>query len=165
MAASAKRKFDSVSTREEWGIADAMGFHLHDSAHAARRHEATGFAFTVCRIDGRQVAVFIEPPVPAEARAGLASRKPDWLDAVVFASEISDPRAEVAVIDAQVTSSDDADLETCGFATACVAFAHGLLEAVPASCAIRFEGRSTVRVSIDFDWDSESWFGEAARDS
>jgi hypothetical protein len=165
MAASAKWKFESVSLREEWGVADATGFHLHDTdnyePHWMKRVDPVTH-FTVCRIDGRQVAVFAQTPVPAEARAELTSRKPDWLDAVVYASVISDPRAEVAVIDAQVTSSDDADLEACAFATACVAINYGLFEVVPTSYAIRFEGRSTVRVSMDFDWDSESWFGEAA---
>jgi hypothetical protein len=161
MTANAKRTFDSVSLLEEWGVADATGFHLHET----RSHAPSGFPFTVCRIHGRQLAVFVEMRIPVDARAKLASRKPDWLDAVVYASVISDPGAEVAIIDAQVASPDDADLEACAFATACVADDLGSFNVEPTSYTIRFEGRATVRVSMDFDFDSESRFGEAARDS
>jgi hypothetical protein len=158
MGSAAKRRFDSVAIGEEWGFADATGFHQNETHRYA---PSAGYPFSVCRIDGQQVAVFVEMAIPVEARAELASRKPEWLDAMVYARPISDPRAEVAVIEAHVLSPDDADLQTCAFATACVAFGAGLFEVVPKSYLVRFEGQAVVGVSMEFDDDAESWFGEA----
>ncbi|NTX29215.1 hypothetical protein HT746_19115 [Burkholderia pyrrocinia] len=154
-------KIDSVSISEEWGIADIAGFHLGQTY----RDMPSGFPFSVCRIDGRQIAVFIEMEVPVETRADLASRKPDWLSEVVYASVLSDPRAEVAVIEAHVQSPGNEGLQIRAFATACVAFGLGLFKVVPRSYLVRFEAHPPVRVSLQFDDDTESWFGEAALDS
>lgn len=152
-----RRTFDSVSIRREWGTSDAAGFHLH----AAHRDALAGFPFSVCRIDGRQVAVFVDQEVPANARADLTSRKPDWLDAVVYARMISNPRSEIALIDAHVPSLDGADLGTSAFATACVAFNYGLFAVVPNSYVVRFGPQRIVRVSMAFDDDAQSWSGES----
>jgi hypothetical protein len=157
MGSGAKKRFDSVAIGEEWGVADATGFHQNETHRYAR----SGYPFSVCRIDGRQVAVFIETVIPVEVRAELASRKPGWLDAMVYARAISDPRAEVAVIEAHVLSPDDAELQMCAFATACVAFNLGSFKVVPKSYVVRFEAQASVRVSMEFDDDAESWFGEA----
>ena len=153
-----RRDSNSVAIGEQWGVADATGFHQNET----HRFAPSGYPFSVCRIDGRQVAVFIEMAIPVEVRAELASRKPDWLDAMVYASVMSDPRAEVAIIEAHVLSPDDAELQMCAFATACVAFGLGLFKVVPKSYLVRFEGRASVRVSMEFNDDAESWFGEAA---
>lgn len=157
MGSGAKKRFNSVAIGEEWGVADAKGFHQNET----HRYAPSGYPFSVCRIDGRQVAVFIGMAIPVEVRAELASRKPDWLDAMVYARAISDPRAEVAVIEAHVLSPDDAELQMCAFATACVAFDLGSFKVVPKSYLVRFEARDSVRVSMEFDDDAESWFGEA----
>lgn len=66
-----------------------------------------------------------------------------------------------SVIEAYVPSPDDAELQICAFATACVACGLGLFEIVPRSYLVRFETRASVRVSTGFDDDGESWFGEA----
>jgi hypothetical protein len=153
----AKKTFDSVTIGEEWGVADAAGFHQRERSRSA----PSGYRFSVCRIDGRHVAVFIEMAIPGEDRAEFASRTPDWLDAMVYATAISDPRAEVAVIDAHVLSPDDADLPMCAFATACVAFNLGLFKVVPKSYLVRFGGRTAVSVRMEFDDKAESWSGEA----
>jgi hypothetical protein len=158
MKAAAKKRFDSVSLRDEWGAADESGFRLHDSCDPSR----PGFPFSVCRIAGKQVAVFVDREVPAAVRAELASRRPESLHAVVFARVISEPRAEVAVIEAHASSTDDAELEACAFAAACGAFSFGLFAVTPSRYSIRFEGCSVVAVTMDFDADSGSWFGEAA---
>ena len=165
MESDAKRRVDSVSIRdEEVGVADATGFHFYESHRDALDALAalSGFTFSVCQIDGRQVAIFIDMDVPVEARAELTSRKPDWLDAVVYARLISEPRAEIAVIDAYVAGHDDTELGTWAFATTCVAFNYGLFQIVPSSYFVRFGTRATVRVSMEFDDDAESWFGESA---
>lgn len=154
------RRFDSVSIREEWGVADATGFHLYET----HRYALSGFTFSVCRIDGRQFAIFIDMDVPVDARADLTSRKPDWLDAVVYARLISEPGAEIATIEADVPSHDAPELRACAFATACVAFNYGLFGIVPSSYLVRFGTRATVRVVMEFDDDAESWFGESAVD-
>lgn len=158
MGSGAKKTFDIVVIGEAWGVADPTGFHQTESHRYA---PPDGYPFSVCRIDGRQVAVFIEMPVPVEARAELTSRKPEWLAAIVYARAASDPGAEVAVIDAHI-EPDDAGLPICGFATACVAFNLGLFRVTPTTYLVRFEGGGTVRVSMEFDDESESWFGEAA---
>ncbi len=158
MGSGVKKRFDTVTIGDEWGVAGATGFHQTETHRAA----PPGYPFSVCRIDGRQIAVFIEMAIPVEVRAELTSLKPDWLDASVYARAISDPRAEVAVIEAHVLKTDDAELQMCAFATACVAFTLGLFTVVPKSYLVRFEGRASVRVSAEFDDDTASWFGEAA---
>jgi hypothetical protein len=161
----AKRRFDSVSIRDEnVGVADATGFHFYESHRDALVALAaqSGFTFSVCRIDGRQIAVFIDMDVPEEARADLTSRKPDWVDAVVYARLISEPRAEIAVIDACVAGYADTELGAWAFATTCVAFNYGLFQIVPSNYVVRFGTRATVHVSMEFDGDAESWFGESA---
>jgi hypothetical protein len=40
----------------------------------------------------------------------------------------------------------------------------GSFKVVPQSYLVRFDARETVRVSADFDDDSESWFGDAVPD-
>jgi hypothetical protein len=158
MGAAAERRFDSVAIGEEWGFADATGYHQNETHRYA---PPAGYPFSVCRIDGQQLAVFVEMAIPVGARAELASRKPAWLDAMVYARPISDPRAEVAVIEAHVLSPDDAELRMCAFATACVAFGLGLFMVVPKKYLVQFDGGARVRVSIEFNDDAESWFGEA----
>lgn len=145
---------------DEWGAAETAGFHLHENP----RPYAPGFPFTVSWINGRQVAVFIDVEVPVEARANLESLKPDWLDAVVYARVISDPSAELAVIEAHTTNAEDAGLHMCAFATACAASDLGLFKVERASYLVRFETRAPVCVIMGFDWDAESWFGEATVD-
>lgn len=158
MGSGVKKRFDAVAIGEAWGVADPAGFHQYESHHYP---PPDGYPFSVCRIDGRQVAVFIELRVPAEARAELASRKPEWLNGIVYAKAISDPAAQIAVIEAQVLNPDDAELQMCAFATACVAFNLGLFKVVPERYVVRFEGRASVRLSMEFDDDTETWFGEA----
>jgi hypothetical protein len=158
MGSDVKKRFDSVTIGDEWGVAGATGFHQTETHRIA----PPGYPFSVCRIDGRQIAVFIEMAIPVEVRAELASLKPDWLDTMVYARAIADPRSEVAVIEAHILKPDDAELQMCAFATACVAFNLGLFKVVPKSYLVRFEGRASVRVSMEFDDDAESWFGEAA---
>ena len=158
MASTTSRTFDSVKLRDESGAADAEGFRLCERAGDV----PPAFPFSVCRIDGRDVAVLVEMAIPVEVRASLAARKPDWLDAAVYATVISDPFARDAVIDAQLLSPTDADLAVCGFATACVAYSYGLFKVDPKNYVIRFEARDTVIVTMAFDDDSESWFGEVA---
>ena len=154
-------RFDSGFVLDDWGVADAAGFQLYEDPQPY----TPGFPFIACRIDGRQVAVFIDMEVPVEARANLEPLKPDWLDALVYAKLDSDAYAEAAVIDAHVVQSPDgAGLETCAFATAYAAFALGLFQVEPTSYLVRFEARAPVRVVADFDWDTESWFGEATMD-
>jgi len=166
MVSDAKRRFDAVSIRHEVGVADATGFHLYGSHRDAlvALTALSGFTFSVCRIDGRQAAVFIDQDVPVEARADLTSRKPDWLDAVLYATLISEPCAEVAVIDAYVAGHDDKEVGTWAFATTCVAFNSGLFQIVPSTYLVRFGTRAIVRVSMEFDDDAGSWFGESAVD-
>jgi hypothetical protein len=158
MRSGVTKRFDSVTIGDEWGVAGATGFHQTETHRLA----PPGYPFSVCRIGGRQTAVFIEIAIPVELRAELMSLKPDWLDAIVYARAISDPRAEVAVIEAHVLKTDDAELQMCAFATACVAFNLGLFTVVPKSYLVRFEGEAPVRVSAEFDDDTASWFGEAA---
>jgi hypothetical protein len=158
MGSSFTKRFDSVTIGDEWGVAGAAGFHQTETYRAAPH----GYPFSVCRIDGRQIAVFIEMPVPEEIRAELASLKPAWLDTMVYATAIADPHSEAAVIEADALKADDAEWEMYAFATACVAFNLGLFTVVPKSYFVRFEGRASVRVSMEFDDDTESWFGEAA---
>lgn len=158
MGSCVKKRFDSVTIGDEWGVAGAIGFQQTETHRVA----PPGYPFCVCRIDGRQIAVFIEMAIPVEAHAELTSLKPDWLDAIVYARVISDSRAEVAVIEAHVLNTDDAELQFCAFAIACVAFTLGLFTVVPKSYLIRFEGRASVSVSAEFDDDTASWFGEAA---
>lgn len=66
------------------------------------------------------------------------------------------------MIEAHVLSPDDAELQICAFATACVAFDLGSFKIVPKSYVVRFEARGSVRITIEFDDDAESWFGETA---
>lgn len=157
MGSSAKKRFDSVAIGEEWGVADAEGFHQNET----HRYAPSGCPFSVCRIDGRQVAVFIGMAIPMEVRGELASSKPDWLDAIVCARAVSDPGGEVAVIEAHLLSPDDAELQMCAFATACVAFDLGSFKIVPKSYLVRFDMRGSIRISMEFDEGTESWFGEA----
>jgi hypothetical protein len=114
MATNAKSSFDSVSTRAEWGVADA--------AH-----------------------------------------QPDWLDEVVYARVVSEPRAEVAVIEAEIASPGGAELQRCAFAAACVAYGLGSFKVTPASYLVRF-ARGSVHVIMEFDDDAESWSGESTLD-
>jgi len=160
MATGPKVRFDSGFINEQWGIADTAGFRLTETCS----YEPSGFPFTVCRVDGRQVAVFLEVEVPVEARADLASRKPNWLDAVVYGKMLSDPYAEVAIIEAHAQRSDDVGPQMCAFATACVAFDLGLFKLEPRSYLVRLDPCPSVRVTIQFDEDAESWLGEAAVD-
>ena len=151
------KRFESVTISEQWGVANAMGFHQSETHRVA----PPGYPFNVCRINGRHVGVFIEMAIPVEVRAELASRKPEWLDAMVYARVISDPCADVAVIEAHVPSSHEAELQMCAFATACVAFGLGLFKLIPKSYLILFEAGASVRVSMEFDDNAESWFGGA----
>ncbi len=160
MASGPKVRFKSGFIDGKWGIADTAGFRFTEF----HRYVPSAFPFSVCRIDGRQVAVFIEVEVPAEVRPDLALRKPDWLDAIVYARVLSDPYAEVAVIEAHAQNSGNAGLQMCAFATACTAFDLGLFKVEPRSYLVRLDARTAVRVSIQFDDDTESWFGESTVD-
>lgn len=157
MTSNTARKFDSVACREEWGGVDGEGFHLH----ATPRATLGKLEFGLCSIDGQQIAVFIDVAKSAEIRASLASRKPDWVDATVCAEVVSSLGADVAVIDAEILNPGDAELETGAFATACIAFGAGSFTVVPSSYCIRFGARGSVRVTLDFDDESASWFGKA----
>lgn len=104
---------------------------------------------------------FVGMPIPAETRASLAARMPAWLDAIVHARDITERNDEPAIIEAAILAPNDADLQICGFAAACIAFDAGRLKAVPMSYLIRFGARGSVRIMMDFDPDAASWFGDA----
>jgi len=154
-------RFDTVTISEQSGVADAESFRQNEM----HRYALPGaYPFSTCQISGRQIAVFIEMDTPAEVQVELASRKPDWLDEVVFAKAMSDPRADVAEIEAHVRNLHDAELQMCAFATACVAFNLGMFEVIPKRYVVSFGGRGVVTVSMHFNPDTESWSGEVTNE-
>ncbi len=157
MGSGDKTRFDAVTIGDEWGVADATGFHQSQTHRVA----PPGYPFSLCRIENRQIAVFIEMAMPAEVRAEFVSLKPDWLDTLVYARTVGDPRCEVAVIEAHVPTPQDAQLHMCAFAAVCVAFNLGLFKVVPKRYLVRFEGLASVHVRMAFDDEADSWFGEA----
>jgi hypothetical protein len=150
-----KVKFESVVVRDVWGRFDADGFHLNESAY---RRPYSGITFSICRIS-QEIAVVFDQELSAETRSHMASSKPDWLDAIVHAELASNPADRIAAINAEVLYGVDSDLAKYAFAVACVAFDQGLFEVVPEHYLISL-GQRTMQVTMDFDNESESWFGE-----
>jgi hypothetical protein len=151
-----RTRFESVVLLEASGYAGVDGFHLEDNARAGL---GRGFEFSVCSIASQQIAVMFGQQFPPTMRANLASRKPDWLDAVVHAELASNADSKWAVIDAEIIAPADAEPTRCAFATACVAFGVGAFKVVPERYLVRL-GQRSVQVTMDFNDDTESWYGE-----
>ena len=90
-------------------------------------------------------------------RAAIAAVKPDWIDAIVF-EEV--PDRSQPVIDAELRAPETIPFTLFGFAAAGVAQSHGAFDHKARSVIVRFS-QATVAVTIDFDVDAESFFGEA----
>lgn len=151
------RQFKHVTTAEGFGVASSDGFTIYDTAREMIRAVARGgVEFSMCQIEGEQVAVFMT--VPKEERATLAACKSDSIAAVVFAS-VSDPYA--AIIDAELGAGAKQAVERWAFAAAAVAFSSGSFKVDHRVYIVRGLDRADIEVRLERDDDSESWCGEA----
>ena len=158
MAQRDSKRFESVVVGGGWGCVDADGFHLHDDPRATGDCE-----FSVCIIDSKHIAVFVNQQLTESARAQLAMCRPDWLDAIVFAQIASRPDAAVVVMDVEIAAPGDAEPARCAFAAPCVAFNAGLFKVVPQRYQVRFAQRGSWEVTMEFDYRADSWYGETTR--
>ena len=150
-----KVKLESVVVRDIWGRFDADGFHLDESQH---RRPYSGITFSICSVS-QEIAVVFDQELTAETRSQMASSKPDLLDAIVYAELVSNSNDRIASIDAEIIYGVDSDVAKYAFAAACVAFNQGLFKVVPEHYLISL-GQRSMQVTMDFDNESESWFGE-----
>jgi hypothetical protein len=148
--------FARVTVADGVGIVENEALVLSNDFHAARKP----LTFTVCDIDGQRIAVFLDRPDDAAQRLQVCERKPEWLDALVFANLHPCRAGEPPVISITPESICGPRRTTCAFAAAVAVHSHGLVEAEPPAHIIRF-GSSEVTVKLAFDWDSESWHGTA----
>lgn len=159
MTAKAIHRFDHVKTLDldGWGIVEGVSFRVTDDARAMVRNTA----FSVCRVDSQRIAVFfVEVELTQARRAEIAAAKPDWLDVIVFAEVDPSSNPEVAVIDAQIATPEDASPTACAIAAVVVVESHGAFQFYPRSYLVRLP-RIAVEISMQFDGDSASWHGEA----
>jgi hypothetical protein len=151
----------TVIVDEWWQVRGDGTFHCCDGPLEART--GSGVSFTICEIDEMSIGVVVDEAVPEVARLAMASNKPDWLDSIVFATVASDADASVVAIDAEIAVRGDAEAEACAFAVACAAFSQGAFHAEPELYLLRLQGETLIEVKTEFDWDTETWHGEAAR--
>ncbi len=96
----------------------------------------------------------------------LSATRPDWIDVIATAQLTSPGNAPAdpgsvetyATIDAQVLVPADADPRLVAFAAACALYNAGTIVFEPAYCSVTVDGRR-LRVTLTFDWDTETWFG------
>jgi hypothetical protein len=157
MAPRTVETFDHIVLDQRTGVFKAGALEFSDDVHAATRY--TTFSFLT--VGGARIAVFfVEDPLRSSDRAEISAAKPDWLDAIVFAEIAPESNRERAVIDAGRSGAERARITTCAFAAALVVWSHGAFKVVPKSYLVRLPGGS-IEVTMSFDWDSESWHGEA----
>ena len=150
--------FDHVVIDDRTGVFKEGALEFSDEVHARSLYTT----FSTLTVGGERFAVFyVELPLPPAERAAICAAKPDWIDAIVFAEVAPESNRERAVIDAETDSAAKARGTTCAFATAIVVEGHGAFKFVPKSYLVRLRG-GPIEVTMDFDWDSESWHGEAS---
>jgi hypothetical protein len=159
MVPPAPDHFENVVVDDRWGHVTAERFALDDNPRAP------GDEFSVCIVGRQPIAVFLGSPIAAAARRTITARRPDWLMAIVFADVAScDPA--LALIEAEIGSSVDADVARCAFAAVCVACDAGAFGESPSGYRVRIRRIATVLdVTIEFDDTSETWHGEVSRPS
>jgi hypothetical protein len=158
MASPKIESFDHLVIDDRTGVFREGAIEFIDEVQAAMLYTT----FTAVTVGGERFAVFfVEDPLPPSDRAAISAAKPDWLDVIVFAEVAPESNSERAVVDAETDTSAQARSTTCAFAAAVVVQDHGAFKFVPKSYLARLPGGS-VEVTMDFDWNSRSWRGEAA---
>lgn len=146
--------FEGVDTSDETGIVEGTTFGFVKHPHDIYKGEN----FSICELGGARVAVFfVEGPLPPARRAQIAAARPDRIGTIMFAEV---PKGSEPMIEAEVRTPGADRYTAYGFAAAVAARNHGAFDIERTSCVVRFPS-ATVAVSIDFDGDSESFFGTA----